>query len=79
MNVVNWIFLVIIILQAAVGIRNTMRIGYYRKTISEMSVKLIEAMSIIEGYHKELGKYRKENKNGNDKAELHSRQDQPVS
>lgn len=71
MNAISWIFLVIIILQAAVGIRNTLRMGYYRKTISEMSVKLIEAMSIIEGYHTELGKYRKENNHGDDKAELH--------
>lgn len=75
MSTISWIFFVIIILQAAVGIRNTMRIGYYRKTISEMSVKLIEAIAIIDGYHKELGKYRKENNHGNNKAELHGRQD----
>lgn len=75
MSTTSWIFLVIIILQAAVGIRNTLRIGYYRKTISEMSVKLIEAMSIIEGYHKELEKYRKENNHGDNKAELHGGQD----
>ena len=71
MNTISWIFLIIIILQAAVGIRNTLRMGYYRKTISEMSVKLIEALSVIEGYHTELGKYRKENKYGDDKAERH--------
>ena len=75
MNAITWIFLVIIILQAAVGIRNTLRMGYYRKTISEMSVKLIEALSVIEGYHTELGKYRKENKYGDDKTELHGGQD----
>lgn len=75
MNTISWIFLVIIILQAAVGIRNTLRMGYYRKTISEMSVKLIEALSVIEGYHEELKKYRKENKNGDNKAELHCGQD----
>ncbi len=61
MNTISWIFLVIIILQAAVGIRNTLRMGYYKKTISEMSLKLVEAIAIIEGYHEELGKYRKEN------------------
>ena len=74
MNTISWIFLVIIILQAAVGIRNTLRMCLLKKAISEISVKLIEAMSIIDGYHEELGKYRKENKNGNDKAELHGRQ-----
>lgn len=66
MNTISWIFFVIIILQAAVGIRNILRMGYYRKTISEMSVKLIEAIAIIEGYHEELGKYRKENNHGDD-------------
>lgn len=75
MNAISWIFLVIIILQAAVGIRNTLRMGYYKKTISEMSLKLIEVISIIEGYHKELEKYRKENNHGGNKAELHGRQD----
>lgn len=68
MNAISWIFLVIIILQAAVGIRNTLRMGYYRKTISEMSLKLIEAMTIIEGYQEELWKYRKENKYGDDQT-----------
>ncbi|MBP5594172.1 MAG: hypothetical protein J6Y02_02230 [Pseudobutyrivibrio sp.] len=63
MSTISWIFLVIIVFQAAVGIRNTLRMGYYRKTISEMSVKLIEAIAVIEGYREELGKYRKENKN----------------
>lgn len=75
MNTISWIFLVIIILQATVGIRNVMRMGYYKKTISEMSLKLVEAIAIIEGYHKELGKYRKENNHGDDKAELHGGQD----
>ena len=66
MSTISWIFLVIIVLQAAVGIRNTLRIGYYRKTISEMSVKLVEYIAIIEGYHKELAKYKQEVKHGDD-------------
>lgn len=74
MNAISWIFFVIIILQAVVGIRNILRMGYYRKTLSEMSLKLVEAIAIIEGYHEELGKYRKENNHGDDKAELHGRQ-----